>query len=813
MLASGTAVGALCSRQVSRLRFSRQLNGNAGWMTPKERKLAQALIASGNAHVFRGWPKPGVKDAAKRAVLVAAASHLEAVPEAVQVERLRSLAPPVAPKKPHPMEAHSDMRTDDYYWLRDDDRKNADMLKHLAAENAYTKAVLADTEPVQEELYKEMRARIQEADQSVPVRHGRYFYYTRTLEGAQYKIHCRRPVPAGAGASTEVEAMDESLAEEVLLDENKRKADKGFTFYMVGGLEMSPDDKLMAWAEDTTGNERYTLHVMDVASGKEVMEPITGMDGDAVWGADNETLFYVTKDEQERPFKVLRHKLGAKEHVTVFEEPDDAFFVGIDKSRSEKIIFIGCGSAVTSEYRFIHADKPESEFTVVLPRVNDVQYEVRHHDTHMYLTLRDKARPNSELLVASLVDVQAAAAARAGGNAAALPALTVLLPHDDAVKLECVSVSARHTVVFKRVDGLQRASVHSLPAGGSPPATLASGGEEIAFEEPSYTLGPGSQGDFSSSVVRLQYGSLATPNSVIDFNMTTGKRSVKKVQPVLGGFNKDDYVTERQWATSHDGTKVPISIVYKKDAVKLDGTDNCLLYGYGSYEICIDPWFSSDRLSLLNRGFVFAIGHIRGGGEMGRLWYENGKYLKKKNTFLDFIACAEHLIAEKYTSPQHLAIEGRSAGGLLIGATVNMRPELFKAAIAGVPFVDVLTTMQDETIPLTVIEWEEWGNPADKEFYHYMKSYSPVDQVVAGARYPNMLVIGGLHDPRVAYWEPCKFVAKLREQAKVANLLVMKIEMGAGHFSVTGRFERIKEVAHDYAFLLKAMALPESPLA
>eukprot|EP00955_Chlamydomonas_euryale_P116562 366426-Chlamydomonas_euryale.AAC.26 len=555
-------------------------------------------------------------------------------------------------------------------------------------------------------------------------------------------------------------------------DENVRKLQGGFTFYMVSGVEMSPDHKLMAWAEDTTGNERFTLRVKDLATGKEVMEPIPGTDGDTVWAADNKTLFYTTKDEQERPYKVWRHILGTKEHTVVFEEKDDAFFVGIDKSRSEKLIFIGCGSAITSEFRFIHADQPMSEFAVVLPRVNDVQYDVCHRGAYLFLTMRDKERPNSEVLAVKLADLK--------GDSDSMPPVKVLLPHDPAIKLEGISVSKDFLVVFKRVEGLQRARVHVLPVDGSLPSSLASDGEEIMFEEPAYTLGPGRQGDFDSCVVRLSYASLATPSSVIDFDMSTGKRAVKKVQPVLGGFKKEDYVTERQWATSHDGTKVPISIVYKKDLVKLDGSDNMLLYGYGSYEICIDPWFSLERLSLLNRGVIFAIGHIRGGGEMGRLWYENGKYLHKKNTFLDFIACAEHLIQKKYTSPEHLAIEGRSAGGLLIGATINMRPELFKVAIAGVPFVDVLTTMQDESIPLTVIEWEEWGNPANQEYYHYMKSYSPVDNVVAGARYPNLLVIGGLHDPRVAYWEPAKFVAQLRHKAKTANLLVMKMEMGAG---------------------------------
>jgi len=788
-------------------------------MSDKERALVRSLHSQGQSYLFRNWPAPGVRDAEKRALLTAAASGAAAGTPELEAARLDVLQAPLANRLPKVLETHGDQRVDEYYWLRDDARKDKTVLSHLEAENAHTKAVLADTEPLQDALYQEMRSRIKEDDCSVPSRNHGYYYYSRTREGQQYRIHCRRRVPESAvnRLPTEADVMDESVPEEVLLDENLRKEQGGHDFYMVGGAEPSPDHNLYAWSEDTVGGEKYTLRVKSLATGTEVMDAIPETSGDVEWANDNATLFYVVKDQLDRPYKVFRHKIGrpASEDVVVYEETDESFYVGVHKSRSEEIIFISSGSAVTSETRYIHAARPDDEFKVMLPRQQDVEYSVSHRSGHFFITLRNQERPNSELRIAPVENPTQQ---------------LVLLPHSREVKIEAVSVSKNFLAVFERREGLQHVRVYSLPADGSPPKEALDPNEatDVAFAEPTYSLGGGGQGDFDSPVLRLSYTSLTTPASIIDYHMGTCKRAIKKVQPVLGGFKSSDYKTERLWATAPDGEKVPISLVYRKGLAKLDGTDPLLLNGYGSYEISNDPYFSSNRLCLLDRGWVFAMAHIRGGGEMGRYWYEDGKYLKKKNTFTDFIAAAEHLVSKKYTNPKRLAIEGRSAGGLLMGGVLNLRPDLFAAAIMGVPFVDVLTTILDETIPLTIIEWEEWGNPKNKEYYDYIKSYSPVDNIRSDVPYPHILATGGLHDPRVGYWEPAKFVAKLRQgqteraeaEAQAAGgaakkssndevlvggqrMLLLKMDMGAGHFSVTGRFERLKEVAFEYAFLLK----------
>ncbi|MEW5311304.1 MAG: hypothetical protein WDW38_003032 [Sanguina aurantia] len=714
----------------------RSLNGNQTWMSKKERSLASALIANGQSHLFSSWPRPGVRDDVKRRQLHAISAHVSGTSAAPGVEtaRLAALLAPLAAKVPKQLVDHGDTREDSYYWLRDDDRKDP---------------------KVGGELVSGMRER----------RAG-FYYYTRTVEGLQYRLHCRRRVPEGAGAPCETDSPDPAEPEEVILDENRRKEEGKHTFYMIGGDDTSPDHKLLAWTEDTVGGEKYTLHVKDLSAGAEIMEPIPETSGDFTWANDNKTLFYVMKDHLDRPYKVLRHLIGtpSADDVVVFEETDDAFYVGIGRSRSDEMIMISCGSAVTSETRFINANSPNDEFKVVIPRVNDVE---------------DASTPNSEVRTSPVSE----------------PAnCSVLIKHSASEKIEGLSMSAGFLVLLERHNGLQQARLFPLPSDGSTPSAGSVGaGEVLEMLEPAYSLDGGCTGDFDSPVLRLHYTSLTTPASVIDHHMGTGSRCTKKVAPVLGGFLSSNYTTERQWATSQDGTKVPISIVYRKGAVKLDGTDPMLLNGYGSYEISNDPYFTSQRLTLLDRGFVFAIAHTRGGGEMGRQWYEDGKFLRKKNTFLDFIAVAEHL--------------GRSAGGLLVGAVVTMRPELFHAAIAGVPFVDALTTMLDESIPLTIVEWEEWGQPRDPEFYAYMKSYSPIDNITPKA-YPNLLATGGLHDPRVAYWEPAKLIAKLREnQLDGSKLVLLKCDMGAGHFSVTGRFEKLKETAFEYAFLLKTLGM------
>jgi len=809
--AAGVVAGALLGRVFSRGGGSRtavrathkMLGDNLQMLSTKERKLVDSLAATGYGHLFRSWPRAGTRDNAKRALLVAAAGGMDELAAGLEAQRLEVLQPPQPEKRPHQLKhvATGEVREDPYYWFRDDERKDPNVIAHLNAETAYCKAALADTEALQEELYKEMRGRIQEDDESVPVRDGGYYYYTRTIQNTQYRVHCRRAVPDPSRPPAIGDKLDTEQKEEILLDENKEAS--GHSFYMVGAFEVSPDHKLLCYAVDTQGGEKFTLYVKNLQSGKQLLaKPIPDTAGDAVWANDNKTLFYVTKDKLDRPYKVWRHTVGSTpgSDELVFHEEDEAFYVGVNRSRSEDYIFIGSGSAVTSEVLFLNANRPNGTFKAVLPRVNDVEYSVTHRGAHFYITLRDKDRPNSELLVSPVEEPAATA---------------VLMPHRQEVKIEGVSLCKDYITMFERKKGLQVATVYGLPADGSVPKReqLAPwDGREVAMDQPAYELSSGSQGDFDSKVLRLVFSSLATPTSVMDVDMVSMERQVKKVQPVLGGFDQNKYKTLRLWAVAEDQTKVPISLVYREDLVKLDGSDPMLLDCYGSYEVCNDPYFSSTRLTLIDRGFVFAVAHVRGGGEMGRHWYEDGKFLHKKHTFTDLISCAEHLVREKYTSPARLCIEGRSAGGLTMGAVLNMRPDLFKAAIMGVPFVDVLTTMLDETIPLTVIEFEEWGNPAEAEYYHYMKSYSPVDNIQAAA-YPNILITAGLHDPRVGYWEPAKFCALLREQKTDDNLLLFKCDMGAGHFSQSGRFDRLKEVALEHAFLLKCLGMLQTPAA
>lgn len=792
-LVVGASAGLLAGIMLSRMDLGmyRVLGSNYRLLSRPERQLASVLVSQGQGHLFRAWPGRGTSDASKRAFMARASQYVAGAGAALEQERLALLAAPQAPKREKQLVEHNDIRTDSYYWMRDDERKDTDVIAYLDSENAYMRAVLGDTEALQADLYREMRGRIQEADQSAPVRDSGYMYYSRTLEGQQYRVHCRRKLPADAPPPTENDVLDESVPEEVLLDENA-EATK-WPFYVVGGFEVSPDGQLLAWAEDTKGGEMYTLRVKDLATGKELLsKPIHNTSGALAWANDNRTLFYVTKDELDRPFKTWRHTLGSDpmDDCCVYHETDDAYYINVGRSRSNRVLYIHAGSAVTSDTRYLDADTPLGDFQVIMPRQQDVEYSVDHRGDHFFISVRDKQRPNSELLVAPMADPQAA---------------KVLVGHREDVKIESAAVFADYLAVFERLQGLQVGWVYQLPAGGAQPTQLHSP-HKLAFDEPAYEMGPGSQGDFDSPVLRLVYSSLTTPTSVLDHNMATGGRVTKKVTPVLGGFSRGDYKTERVWATAPGGVQVPVSVVYRKDLAKLDGSDPMLLDGYGSYEICNDPYFSSNRLSLVDRGWVFAIAHVRGGGEMGRRWYEHGKYLLKKNTFTDFIACAEHLIKNKYTSPAQLSISGRSAGGLLMGAVTNMRPELFNAVIMGVPFVDCLTTMLDETIPLTTIEFEEWGNPKEKEYYDYIKSYSPVDNVAA-QDYPNILVTAGLHDPRVGYWEPAKLVAKLRASKTDGNLLLFKCEMGAGHFSQSGRFDRLKEVALEYAFLLKTQGM------
>ncbi|KAL0363792.1 UNVERIFIED_CONTAM: Protease 2 [Sesamum angustifolium] len=677
---------------------------------------------------------------------------------------------PIAKKVKHDMEMFGNVRVDNYYWLRDDSRSDAQVLAYLREENAYTDHLMSGTKQLEDQIYKEIRGRLKEDDISAPLRRGPYYYYKRTLEGKEYAQHCRRLVPnIGAEASVydTMPSGPDAPPEHVLLDENIKAQEHAF--YSIGAFKVSPNNKLVAYAEDTKGDEIYTIYVIDADSKTPVGEPLVGVTSDLEWAGDD-ALVYTTRDEILRPDKVWLHKLGMKQSTDrcLYHEKDIMFSLDLAASESKKFLFVSSGSKITRFVFYLDISKTEDGLTVLTPRLDGTDTWASHRGDHFFIKRRSDECFNSEILACPLDKTSAT---------------TVILPHRPSVNIQEMQLFSDHLVVYERENGLPKITVYCLPATGEPLGRLQ-GGKTVDFVDPIYSVDP-SESQFSSSILRFRYNSLRTPPSVYDYDMNSGISVLKKIDVVLGGFDSANYITERQWATAADGTQIPISIVYRKDLVKLDGSDALLLYGYGSYEVCIDPYFKASRLSLLDRGFIFAIAHVRGGGEMGRPWYENGKLLKKKNTFTDFIACAEYLVEKKYCSKEKLCIEGRSAGGLLIGAVINMRPDLFKAAVAGVPFVDVLTTMLDPTIPLTTSEWEEWGDPRKEEFYFYMKSYSPVDNITA-QNYPAILVTAGLNDTRVMYSEPAKFVAKLRDMKTDDNILLFKCELGAGHFSKSG---------------------------
>ncbi|OWM72645.1 hypothetical protein CDL15_Pgr013113 [Punica granatum] len=704
-------------------------------------------------------------------------------------------APPVAKKVEHRMELFGDVRTDNYYWLRDDSRSDPEVLAYLRQENEYSESVMSGTKQFEDQLFAEIRGRVKEDDISAPVRRGPYYYYKRTLTGKEYVQHCRRLVPNAEASPTVYDDMPtgpEASPEHVILDENVKAQEH--SFYQIGAFKVSPNNNLVAYAEDTKGDEIYTVHVIDVETGTPIGKPLANVTSDLEWAGDK-TLVYTTIDEIHRPYKVWLHKLGTDQSsdTCLYHEKDDTFSLELHASESKQFLFVSSESKTTTVALYLNVSKPEEGLKILMPRVDGVDLSFSHRGNHFFIRRRTDEFFNSELLACPVEN---------------LSETILLISHRKSVKIQDLQLFRDHLVVYERENGLQKVTVYDLPAVGEPLKGLGSG-RCVEFIDPVYSVDQ-LESQFSSTVLRFSYSSLKTPPSVYAYDMKRGVSVLKKVEMVLGGFDSSNYITERKWATAPDGTPIPLSIVYRRNLVKLDGSDPLLLYGYGSYEICIDPYFKGPRLSLLDRGFIFAIAHIRGGGEMGRPWYENGKFLKKKNTFTDFISCAEYLIENKYCTNEKLCIDGRSAGGLLIGAVLNMRPDLFKAAIAGVPFVDVLTTMLDPTIPLTTSEWEEWGDPRKEEFYFYMKSYSPVDNVKA-QNYPHILVMAGLHDPRVMYSEPAKFVAKLRELKTDDNMLVFKCEFGAGHFSNSGRFERLREDAFVYAFLLKALDMIPAP--
>ena len=676
--------------------------------------------------------------------------------------------PPVAEKKPKELTIHDHARVDDYYWLRE--KENPEVIAYLEAENAYTEAMMEHTKLLQERLYQEMVNRIQETDQTAPVPIDNYHYYSRTEEGKQYSIYCRKE------GSLEAE-------EEVLLDLNELA--EGHDYLNLGVYKVSPDHRLLAYSLDTSGAEDYVLQVKDLATGELLPDEIHNTYYSAEWGNDDETLFYTTKDEAKRSHQVWRHRLGTavEDDELLYQEKDELFRVFLYKTKDRRYIVATSASMETSEQRYLDALEPGGTFTLIQPREQGTRYYVHHHSGTFYILTNANA-PNFRLMTAPVTEPER-------------ERWQERIPHREKVKIDDVDLFARHLVVYEREKGLRTMRIVDLETGDV---------HYVEFPEPVYTYAQNGNPAFDTNEVRYTYSSLSTPESVYDYNMVTREQRLIKRKPVLGDYDPNDYQTERIFATAEDGTEVPISLVYRQDAASDDRPAPCLLYGYGSYGHSVDPTFNSSRVSLLDRGFIYAMAHIRGGQEMGRVWYDQGKFLKKRNTFTDFIACAERLITGGYTSTDRLAIIGGSAGGLLIGATLNMAPHLFRAAVAIVPFVDVVTTMLDESIPLTVGEFEEWGNPKEEAYYRYMLSYSPYDNVEEQA-YPHLLITAGLNDPRVQYWEPAKWTAKLRDLKRDDNVLLLKTEMGAGHSGPSGRYDYLREVALHYAFILDALGV------
>jgi len=670
--------------------------------------------------------------------------------------------PPIAKQIPVEMTLHGDRRVDEYRWLQD--RDNADVRAYLEAENQYAADVLAHTHVLQERLYQELVGRVRETDSSVPVRRDDYFYYVRSVKGQQYEIFCRR--------------HGEDGPEEILLDENELA--RGHSYQAVGAREVSPDHRLLAYTLDRSGGEVYDLYVMDIATRTLVEGPVGGVAADVEWDNDNAAVFYLVVDEQMRPCAARRHVLGTpvSADTELFREPDAAFYVGIEVSRSREHLFISLGSHTTSEVHVLRlSDGPGGALRMISPRVQDIEYHVGHSGDWFFILTNDQA--HNFRVVEVPVDNPVRSEWRE------------VIPHRPAVKVESIYAFERFLVVVERENGLKRIRVLDLVTRES---------EWLAFDEPVYTTWLDPNPEFQSRTLRFSYSSLTTPRTVYDYNMETGERVRRKRYDIPGGFKPDDYVAERLHAVAADGTHVPISLVHRRDT-PMDGTAPLLLYGYGAYGVCTEPHFVANRASLLDRGVIFAIAHTRGGGELGRAWYEKGKRLYKRNTFTDFMACAEHLIDNGYTSKGRIVCYGGSAGGMLIGAVLNMNPSLWAAAVAVVPFVDVLNTMLDPSLPLTVLEYDEWGNPQDQLHYEYIRSYSPYDDVRRQA-YPSMLVQAGFNDPRVKYWEPAKWVARLRTMSTSQSDILLRTRMGEGHKGASGRYDYLRDVALEYAFIL-----------
>ena len=680
----------------------------------------------------------------------------------------RRIEPPVAKRIPKYDTLFGDVRVDYYYWLRD--RENPEVIEYLRAENKYTEKIMADTKRLRERLFKELKSHIKETDESVPVKYGDYYYYTRYEEGKQYPIYCRKEGSLEAN-------------EEVYLDVNQLA--EGKKYFRVSSLTLSPNHRFLAYVADTTGREKFTLYIKDLETGEILPDRIPDVYYGLAWANDNKTIFYTTLDSTLRPYRLYRHVVGTdpSEDILVYQENNGKYYLSVRKSRSGRFIFLELNSEITSEIWYLDADNPSERFKVIKPREYGVEYKVAHQGDFFYITM------NKDAVNFKVVKTPVEAPGEKNWEE--------FIPHDKDRMIYGIDAFKNHLVMSYRENGLRKLKVIEVDSMKE---------YDIPVDEEVYTITLGDNPEYDTDVMRYVYNSLVTPRTVYDFRISTGEKELKKRQEVPG-YDMSEYETKRIWVIARDGKKIPVSLVWKK-GFKADGTHPCYLYGYGSYGSVIDPRFSSNRLPLLNRGFLYAIAHIRGGGALGRQWYLDGKLLKKKNTFFDFIDVAEYLIRQKYTSRDRLVISGGSAGGLLMGAVTNMRPDLFKVVIAKVPFVDVLNTMLDPSIPLTVIEYDEWGNPNEKDYYFYIKSYSPYDNVEP-KEYPNMLVTAGLHDPRVQYWEPAKWVAKLRHTKRDNNLLLLKTNMSAGHFSYSGRYDYLKDIAFEYAFIFKVLGIEE----
>lgn len=673
--------------------------------------------------------------------------------------------PPVAKKATKKQAFHGESLDDDYFWLRE--KTDKEVISYLEAENAYTQAMMKGSEALQEKLYQEMLGRIKQTDTDVPYRKDGYYYYTRTETGKQYPVYARKK-----GSLT--------APEEITLDLNELAV--GHKYTAIAAYAISDDANLLAYSHDTTGFREYFLRIKDLRTGKLLPDDI-GKVTNAFW-ADNRTLFYVTEDAAKRPHRLYRHTLGEPKDkdVLVYEEKDELYRVSARRSRSRQYIFIGTASANNTEYRYLRTDKLNEPFKMISAREGQHEYYPDHHGDLFYIRTNDKGR-GFRLVTAPVSDPQP-------------KNWKELLPVRKGVTLEGLTMFANHYVVSERDQGLNKLRIVDLKSGES---------HQLEFPEPVYTAFANVTPEFDTTVLRYGYQSFTTPSSIYDYDMKSRKRELLKQQEVLGGYDATKYAAERIYAVAPDGVRIPVSLYYRKDLRKA-GAQPLLLSGYGSYGIPSNPSFSSGRLSLIDRGVIFAVAHIRGGGDLGKEWHDEGKMMKKKNTFADFIAAAEHLIKEKYTAKDQLVITGGSAGGLLMGAVVNMRPDLFKAVVSYVPFVDVINTMMDASLPLTVQEYLEWGNPNEKEAYAYMKSYSPYDNLAPG-EYPAMLIKTSLNDSQVMYWEPAKYVAKLRTLKKDKNPLLMKINMGAGHGGASGRYDALRETAFDYAFILQQFGI------